>query len=102
MAPQEHNTPKGVARASSQEIEEIGEGSGAALPRDTGGDDARVLDFAHVSWAASFEVGDDAEEDEESAVRHTFERGLTWAHRAFDELILPATSVRFLCTTACL
>jgi hypothetical protein len=27
----------------------------------------------------------------------TLERGLTWVHRAFDELILPAVSVRFLC-----
>jgi hypothetical protein len=28
--------------------------------------------------------------------RHTLERGMTWARRAFDELILPATSVSFL------
>jgi hypothetical protein len=28
-------------------------------------------------------------------VRNTLERGLNWAHRAFDEMILPATSVSF-------
>jgi hypothetical protein len=28
--------------------------------------------------------------------RNTLERGLTWAHCAFNELILPATSVSFL------
>jgi hypothetical protein len=29
-------------------------------------------------------------------VRNTLERGLNWACRAFDEMILPATSVSFL------
>jgi hypothetical protein len=48
---------------------------------------------------ATFEVGDDAEEDEESAARHTLERGLMLVHRSFDKLILSATSVSFLCTT---
>jgi hypothetical protein len=28
---------------------------------------------------------------------NTLERGLVWAHRAFDELILPVTSVSLLC-----
>jgi hypothetical protein len=39
---------------------------------------------------------DDTEDDEEVAARNTLERGLEWAHRAFNELILPATSVSFL------
>jgi hypothetical protein len=34
-------------------------------------------------------------------VCHSLERGLTWAHRAFDELILPATTVRSLDAAAC-
>jgi hypothetical protein len=62
------------------------------------GCDARILDLTHLLWAAVFEVGDDAEVDEESAVCNTLECGLTWARRAFDELILPATSVSSLCT----
>jgi hypothetical protein len=37
----------------------------------------------------------DSEDDEEVALRHTLESGMTWAHRAFNELILPATSVSF-------
>jgi hypothetical protein len=38
----------------------------------------------------------DSEDYKEAATRHTLERGMTWACRAFDELILPATSVSFL------
>jgi hypothetical protein len=60
----------------------------------------RILDLAQVPWAATFEVGDDAEEDVESTTHHTLECKLTWLRRAFDVLILPATSVSFLCTTA--
>jgi hypothetical protein len=47
-------------------------------------------------WAAAFEAGDDAEDDEEAAACNTLERGLAWARCALDELILPATSVSFL------
>jgi hypothetical protein len=43
----------------------------------------------------AFESGDDAEDDEEVVARNTLERGLEWARCAFDELILPATSVIF-------
>jgi hypothetical protein len=57
------------------------------------GSEARTLELACVSWAATFEPGDDTEDDEEVAARSTLERGLNWAHHAFDELILPATSV---------
>lgn len=69
------------------------------LLRDAEDGVAQILDLAQVPWAATFEVGDDAEEDEESAARHTLERGLMLVHRSFDKLILSATSVSFLCTT---
>jgi hypothetical protein len=60
------------------------------------GDEARTLELVCASWAASFGIGTDSEDDEEAAARNTLERGMTWARRAFDELILPATSVSFL------
>jgi hypothetical protein len=41
-------------------------------------------------------AGDDTEDDNEVAARNTLERRLEWVRRAFDELILPATSVSFL------
>jgi hypothetical protein len=41
-------------------------------------------------------LGVDSEDDKEVVTRNTLERGLTWARRAFDKLILPATSVSFL------
>jgi hypothetical protein len=96
-APQERDYPKGVARDASPEIQEVGEGSSVAVPRDVESDDARVLDLVRVPWAAAFEVGDDTEDDEESVACNILERKLAWARRAF-ELILPAMSVSFLCT----
>jgi hypothetical protein len=36
------------------------------------------------------------DEDKEAAAQHRFERGLRWAERAFDELILPTTMVSWL------
>jgi hypothetical protein len=57
--------------------------------------EAQTLELACTPWAAAFEFSDDTEDDEEVAVRSTLERGLEWARRAFDELILPATSVFF-------
>jgi hypothetical protein len=96
---QEHNAPEGTTRAASPKIQEVRESSGVALPQDVGGGDGRVLDLARVPWMVTFEVGDDIEDDEEAAACNTLERGLVWARRAFDELILPATSVSFLCTS---
>jgi hypothetical protein len=52
-----------------------------------------ALELARTPWA--FGAGDDAEDDEEAAACNTLERGLAWARRKFDELILPATSVSF-------
>jgi hypothetical protein len=50
-------------RATSPEIQETGEGSGVAQPPDPEDGDVRILNLAHFSWATTFEVGDDAEED---------------------------------------
>jgi hypothetical protein len=86
-----------MTRVASPKIQEVEESSGATLPRDVGGGSARVLDLVRVPWTTTFEVSDDVEDDEEAVACNTIERGLTWAHRAFDELILPATSVSFLC-----
>jgi hypothetical protein len=66
------------------------------LLQGAAGGETQTLELAHTSWAATSEPSDDAEDDEETAMRKTLERGLNWARRAFDELILPATSVSFL------
>jgi hypothetical protein len=64
MVPQERDTPEGTTRVASSEIQEAGESSGAALPRDVRGSDARVIELARVPWTAAFEVSDDAEDNE--------------------------------------
>jgi hypothetical protein len=74
--PQEHDAPEGATRAASPEIQEAGEKSGVALPRDVGGTDARILELACVLWLATSEVGDDVEDDEEAAACNTLERRL--------------------------
>jgi hypothetical protein len=58
------------------------------------GGDAKNLELACTS--ATSKSGDDAEDDEEVTACNTLECGLSSARRAFDELILPATSVGFL------
>jgi hypothetical protein len=77
------------------EIQEDEETGASLLPGATGGE-AQALELAHTSWAATSGLGDDIEDDEEVATRNSMERGLSWVCRAFDELILPATSVSFL------
>jgi hypothetical protein len=93
---QERVAPEVTARAASPEIQEAEEGAGVALLQGAAGGEAQTLELAYTSWAATSESGDDTEDDEEVAARNTPERGLNWARRAFDELILPATSVSFL------
>jgi hypothetical protein len=88
-----------MAEVTSLEIQETGEGSGAAQLSEPEEGDARISDLAHFSWVAAFEVSADAAEDEESAACPSLERGLLWAHRAFDELILPETTVSSLDAT---
>jgi hypothetical protein len=61
--------------------------------------EAQTLELACASWAATFEPGDDTEDDEEVAARSTLEHGLNWVRHAFDELILPATSVSLSSST---
>jgi hypothetical protein len=86
--------PGGRDKSRLPEILEAGENSGVALPRDVGDSEARALELACAPRAAAFEVGD----DEEAVACNTLDCGLEWVRRAFDELILPATLVSFLCT----
>jgi hypothetical protein len=79
-----------ATRAASPEIRETEE-AGASLSQGIVGDEARTLELACASWAASSGLGADSEDDEEDATRNTLERGMTWARCAFDELILLAT-----------
>jgi hypothetical protein len=83
-------------RDASPEIQEAGEGSGVALSQGAANGEAQPLELACTLWVTAFEAGDDTEDDEEAAMHNTLERGSEWARRAFDELILPATSVNFL------
>jgi hypothetical protein len=66
------------------------------LSLGTASGEVQTLELACNLWAATSGLGVDSEDDEEVATRNTLERGLSWACRAFDELILPATSVSFL------
>jgi hypothetical protein len=95
-APQGCDAPEGTTRAASLEIQEAEKSTGAALSQGAASSEARALELTCTPWAAAFEAGDDAEDDEEVAVCNTIECGLEWAHHAFDELILPSTSVSFL------
>jgi hypothetical protein len=97
----ERVTPKHTTRAASPEIQEAEE-TGVALLQGAASDESQALELTCTSWAATSESGDDVEDDEEVAVRNTLEHGLNWARRAFDELILPATSVSFLVLQLCL
>jgi hypothetical protein len=95
MALQERVASEDTARAISPEIQEAEEDAGTTLLQGAASGEAQTLELACTSWAATSKSGDDTEDDEEVAARNTLERGLNWVHRAFDELILPATSVSF-------
>jgi hypothetical protein len=101
-APQERVAPEGTTRAASPKIQEAEEDTGATLLQGAASGEAQTLELACTPWAAAFEFGDDAEDDEEVAARNTLVRGLAWARRTFDVLILPATSASFLALTTCL
>jgi hypothetical protein len=92
---QEQVAPEGTTRAASPEIQETEETRVAALTGVASGE-VQSLELACTSWAATSGSGDDIEDGEEATACNTLERGLNWVHRAFDELILPATSVSFL------
>jgi hypothetical protein len=91
----ERIAPEDTTRAASPEIQEVEEAGAVAL-MGASGSEVQSLELACTSWATTSGSGDDAEDDEEAAARNTLECGLNWAHHAFDELILPATSVSFL------
>jgi hypothetical protein len=93
---QEHVSPKDTTRTASPEILEAEEGAGAALLQGTERGEAQALRLTRTSWASTSITGDDTEDGEEVAAHNTLERGLDWVRCAFDELILPATSVSFL------
>jgi hypothetical protein len=92
---QESAVPETVARAATSKIQ-VAEETGASHSQGATGGEARTLELTCTSWAATSGLDVDSEDDEETAMRHTLERGMTWARRAFDELILPTTSVSFL------
>jgi hypothetical protein len=92
---QESTAPETMTGATSLEIREAEE-IGASLSQDAVGGVAQTLELVCTSWAANSRLDVDSKDDEEAAARNTQERGMTWARRAFDELILPATSVSFL------
>jgi hypothetical protein len=94
--PQEHVAPEDTTRAASLEVQEVKEGTGAALLQGAASSEAQTRELTCTLWVATSEFGNDAKDDEEVVARNTLECGLNWAHRAFDELILPATSVSFL------
>jgi hypothetical protein len=86
----------GARWVTSPEIQEVGEGSGAAQLPELEEGDAWTSDLARFSWAAAFKEDASIDKDEESVARRSLERELLWAHRAFNELILPATMVSVL------
>jgi hypothetical protein len=94
-APQEPIAPEAMTRAASSEIQKA-EGMRASLSQGMAGGEVQTLELACSSWAATSGLGVDSEDDEEVATRNTLKHGLTWARRAFDELILLATLVSFL------
>jgi hypothetical protein len=84
-----------MTRATSLEIQEAEE-TGASLSQGAVGGEARTLELACTSWVATSGLDVDSEDEEEGTARNTLERGMTWARRAFDELILTETSISFL------
>jgi hypothetical protein len=73
--------------AASSEIQEVVEGLSAGLLPEPKVDDARITDLARSTWAAAFEADAFDDEDEETVVCRSLERGLSWARWAFDEPI---------------
>jgi hypothetical protein len=92
---QEPAAPETMTRATTPEIQEAEE-TRASLSQCAACGEAQTLELTSTSWAATSGLDADSEHDEEATACHTLERGMTWARRAFDELILPATSVSFL------
>jgi hypothetical protein len=92
---QESAVPETVARDTTPEIQ-VAEETVASLSQGAAGGETRTLELVCTSWAATSGLDADSEDDEEAATCHTLECGMTWARRAFGELILPTTSVSYL------
>jgi hypothetical protein len=92
---QESAVPETVDRVTTPEIQ-VAEETEVSLSQGAVRGETRTLELACTSWAVTSGLDANSEDDEKAAARHTLEHGMTWAHRAFDELILPATSVSFL------
>jgi hypothetical protein len=92
-APEQGTSDRPLKKAP--EIREAEE-TGASLSQGAAGGEAQTLDLTCTSWVVTSGLEADSEDDEEIVAHRTLERGLIWARRAFDELILPATSVSFL------
>jgi hypothetical protein len=86
--------PKMVTRATTSEIQ-VAEETRASLSQGAACGEARMFELTCTSWAATSGLYTDSEDDEEGPGELTLEHGMTWACWAFDELILPATSVSF-------
>jgi hypothetical protein len=84
-----------MTRAITLEMQEDEE-TKASLSQGVMGGEAWTLELACTLWAVTSGLDTDSEGDEEAATRHTLEHGMTWVCHAFDELILPATSVSSL------
>jgi hypothetical protein len=100
-APQERVAPECTTWAAFPEIQEAEEDTGAALSQGAESSGAQALELACAPWVAASEAGDATAATNEVAARNTLERGLEWARRAFNKLILPATPVSFLAWTTC-
>jgi hypothetical protein len=92
---QELVAPETMTRAASPEIQEADE-TGASLSQGAVGGDVRTLELTCTSWPATSGLGADSDDNEEVTAHNTLDHEMTWARRAFDKLILPATSVSFL------
>jgi hypothetical protein len=75
---QESAVPKTVARAATPEIQ-VDEETRVPLSQGATGGKARMLELACTSWAATFGLDADSEDDEEATARHTLEREMTLA-----------------------
>jgi hypothetical protein len=78
---------------TSPEIQVVGEISGAGLLAELEKDDARITDIMRSTCASTYEADVSDDEGEKAAGCRRLERGLGWARRVFDELILPVTTV---------
>jgi hypothetical protein len=68
--------PETVSRAATPEIQVVEE-TGASLSQGATGGEARTLELARTSWAATSGLDADSEDDEQATARHTLESGMT-------------------------